>query len=50
MKEDVYMCISESLCCRAEMHTSVDQLYFSKIKIINSFRSLGEKGSVYMYA
>ena len=30
MKKNVYMCITESLCCRAEINI-VNQLYFNKL-------------------
>ena len=29
MKKNIYVCITESLCCTAEMNTISSQLYFS---------------------
>ena len=29
----VCMCITESVCCRAKINTSVNQLYFNKINL-----------------
>ena len=32
MKNNIYICITESLCCTAEIkYNIVDQLYFNKI-------------------
>lgn len=32
LKKDVYVCVTESLCCTTEINT-VHQLYFIKIKL-----------------
>ena len=31
MKKNVYICITESLCCTAEINTFVNQPHFNKI-------------------
>ena len=31
-KECIYICITESLCCTAEINTTLNQLYLNKIK------------------
>ena len=32
MKKNVYTCITESLCCAADINKIVNQLYFNQIK------------------
>ena len=36
--KNVHMCVTESLCCTAEIGTALSQLYFSKKKLKNEIK------------
>ena len=46
MKKNIYVCITESLCCTAEMNTISSQLYFSKVYLKKKKQEIWAQGTV----